>query len=56
MRRKYVRHKQDSKRRWKARYRLGKDVPWIFVVIHGLHGFVKGGLFQPYTDCVKRPG
>jgi hypothetical protein len=32
--------KRDSRRRWKARIRLGQKVPWMFVVDHRLENFV----------------
>lgn len=31
---------QPSKRRWKARYRMGKPIPLWAVADHGLSGFV----------------
>jgi hypothetical protein len=48
------RRKQVSKRRWKARFRMGKYIPFEAVQNHGLGAFVADGVFHSHASMVKR--
>lgn len=46
--------KRDSRRRWKARYRIGMVIPWFVVEDHKLRQFVTGCEFLANVDAVRR--
>jgi hypothetical protein len=47
--------KRDSKRRWKARYRMGKWISAEAIQNHSLGALVAGGEWHHYAQMVRRP-
>ena len=51
----HLKRKQPSKRRWKARWRLGKPVPWLAIAEHDLYDMIKNDVeYNPLSEHVRR--
>lgn len=49
-----MRRKQDSKRRWIARFRLGRFIPYLVIMQHNIKRRLTPCAFEPNRDGVRR--
>jgi hypothetical protein len=47
------RWKKDSKRRWIARFKLGRSIPWSIVVEYGFDKIWNNYKFMAHMDAIK---